>query len=320
VATKFQPGKWARSNIDVRKAMVQAARESTQRLGVSVIDLYQIHSANHPQSFKEQAYGLADVFENGLAHAVGVSNFSNDELDIVYSTLQKRGVQLASNQVEFSILRQWPEENGMLAKCRERNIQLIGYSPIAMGRLSGKYGAEEPPQGRRGFGNADWQTVDTLVQTLRSYGETHGNKTPAQVALNWVEAKGVLPIPGAKNKQQASENGGAMGWSISDDEVQHLQKLGMTGKTSNWQVRYYSHDICSFQQTFTHVPSLCSTVEGRLHYASKTNPHKSFDILSLITKLIYCHRLSVGTLHVTSVDSAVRASDSYESKERRAME
>ena len=103
VATKFQPGKWA--NRRVREAMVQAARESCARLGVKQIDLYQIHAPLHRDSLTEQGHGLADVVEAGLARAVGVSNFNLQEVREIHAALASRGIPLATNQVEYSILR-----------------------------------------------------------------------------------------------------------------------------------------------------------------------------------------------------------------------
>ncbi len=57
---------------------------------------------------------------------------------------------------------------------------------------------------------------------MRAIGAAHGGKTPAQVALNWVIAKGALPIPGAKNARQADENAGAIGWALTGEEVAAL--------------------------------------------------------------------------------------------------
>ncbi len=60
---------------------------------------------------------------------------------------------------------------------------------------------------------------------MKQLGEKY-DKTPAQVALNWLIAQGdVIPIPGAKNAKQAQENAGAMGWSLSDEDVKQLGLL-----------------------------------------------------------------------------------------------
>jgi diketogulonate reductase-like aldo/keto reductase len=53
-------------------------------------------------------------------------------------------------------------------------------------------------------------------------GATHGGKSPAQVALNWVICKGAVPIPGAKNARQLHENAGALGWRMTASEVASL--------------------------------------------------------------------------------------------------
>ena len=52
---------------------------------------------------------------------------------------------------------------------------------------------------------------------MQAIGSTHGDKTVAQVALNWVICKGALPIPGAKNAAQVEQNAGSAGWRLTDD-------------------------------------------------------------------------------------------------------
>ena len=59
---------------------------------------------------------------------------------------------------------------------------------------------------------------------MQAIGSTHGDKTVAQVALNWVICKGALPIPGAKNAAQAEQNAGGAGWRLTDDEVALLDE------------------------------------------------------------------------------------------------
>jgi aryl-alcohol dehydrogenase-like predicted oxidoreductase len=63
-----------------------------------------------------------------------------------------------------------------------------------------------------------------LIALLKEVGQGHGDKSPGQVALNWVMCKGALPIPGAKNAAQAVQNAGAAGWRLTADEVQALDE------------------------------------------------------------------------------------------------
>jgi aryl-alcohol dehydrogenase-like predicted oxidoreductase len=66
------------------------------------------------------------------------------------------------------------------------------------------------------------------MTTLQELGETH-DKTPAQVALNWLIAQGnVIPIPGAKNAEQAKQNAGALGWLLTPEEVDRLGAIPIT--------------------------------------------------------------------------------------------
>jgi len=232
VATKFMPYKWKAQ--DVRVAMKQAVQESLQRLGVDKIDLYQIHNPGHPSGITAQAHALADVYDSGLARSVGVSNFSVKELQELLNVFQQRKVPLASNQIEFSLLRQIPLEDGMKDLLDKVGSKLLAYSPLAMGRLTGKYSAQKPPDGARGFSNLPWAQIQPVVDELMTIGKRY-EKTPAQVALNWVISVGAIPIAGAKNEAQAVENAGALGWRLTADEVTTLSRLGQKGGYSNWQ-------------------------------------------------------------------------------------
>ena len=114
------------------------------------------------------------------------------------------GVPLATNQVEYSLLRTMPEADGLLGACRELGVTLLAYSPMAMGRLTGKYGAANPPQGKRNFAAFPMTEIEPIVSELRRIGAAHGGKSPAQVALNWLICKGAVPIPGASSWLRAS--------------------------------------------------------------------------------------------------------------------
>jgi diketogulonate reductase-like aldo/keto reductase len=72
--------------------------------------------------------------------------------------------------------------------------------------------------------------VDTVVAELRRIGEAHGGRTPSQVALAWLVAKGAVPIPGAKNRDQAEQNAGAVGWRMLDEELARLDAAALYGK------------------------------------------------------------------------------------------
>jgi aryl-alcohol dehydrogenase-like predicted oxidoreductase len=227
IATKFMPSPW---KLAVTPALVSAARASLARLGIETIDLYQIHGPISLRSHDALADALAAAHAEGLIRAVGVSNYSAKETRAIDAALRKRGLRLASNQIEFSLLRTMPEKVGLLEACRELDVVPLAYSPIGQGRLTGKYTAANPPPKTRTFSNYPMESVDLTVDVLRRIGAARGGRTPSQVALAWIIAKGAVPIPGAKNRRQAEENAGALGWRMDDAEVAALDAAAFYGK------------------------------------------------------------------------------------------
>jgi len=217
VATKFFPYPWRLSGA----ALIPALKRSLKRLGLPRVDLYQIHWPIPPVPIDTWMREMSDAVDQGLTRAAGVSNYSLGQTKRAHAALASRGIPLASNQVKFSLLNRSAERTGLLQFCRERQITLIAYSPIAQGLLSGKYKSDNPPAGVRRFRYSKRLLAEIvpLLTLMRSIGEDHGGKTPVQVALNWVLCKGAVPIPGAKNARQAQENIGAVGWRLTDAEV-----------------------------------------------------------------------------------------------------
>jgi aryl-alcohol dehydrogenase-like predicted oxidoreductase len=222
VATKFMPYPWR-----LRKgALLSKLRASLARLGLERVDLYQIHWPFRPVPIEVWANALADAVEAGLTRAVGVSNYNSAQMLRAHSALSKRGVPLASNQVEFHLLNRRVEREGLLELCRELGVTLIAYSPLAKGMLTGKYTPQTRPPGLRSyiFRPARLGKIQSLIQLLREIGQAHDGKSPAQVALNWVMSKGAVPIPGAKRAKQAQENAAALGWRLAEAEIAALDE------------------------------------------------------------------------------------------------
>jgi aryl-alcohol dehydrogenase-like predicted oxidoreductase len=237
VASKFMPSPW---KLEVRGSLMKSLRASLARLGLPAVDLYQLHGPISLRSHAVLAEALAAAHQEGLVKAVGVSNYSAKETRSMADALRGHGMQLATNQIEFSLLRRSPETTGLLGTCAELGVLPLAYSPIGQGRLTGKYSASNPPPGKRNFSNHPMEVVDGVVAELRRIGEKYGGKLPSQVALNWVMAKGAVPIPGAKNRGQAEENAGALGWSIDEDDLARLDRVALPGIRS-LQGRFWQH-------------------------------------------------------------------------------
>jgi aryl-alcohol dehydrogenase-like predicted oxidoreductase len=225
IATKFFPLPWRLAGSQLLKAL----RKSLARLGAAEVDLYQMHWPFGPRSVAAWMEPLADAISQGLVREVGVSNYSAAQMRTAAERLSVRGVHLASNQVEYSLLRRDVEFNGVADACREMNVKLIAYSPLAMGMLSGKYTPASPPPGLRGlrYRRPLLARLEPLLALLDQIGRAHGDRTRNQVALNWLICKGALPIPGAKNAAHAAENAGAAGWRLSPSEVAALDETSL---------------------------------------------------------------------------------------------
>lgn len=223
IASKCFPYPWRVA----RKSLLRALRGSLRRLDVAHIDLYQMHWPTPMVAPERWMDAMADAAEAGLINQVGVSNYGRRELEAAQRALERRGLKLASNQINFSLLQRGPEFSGLLDLCQDLGVTVIAYSPLGQGLLTGKYNPENPPSGIRGlrYRRQQLQHAGQIVMAMRKIGEKHGGRTPAQVALNWCIAKGTIPIPGAKNARQATENAGALGWSLSAEEVAELDEI-----------------------------------------------------------------------------------------------
>ncbi|GAX15402.1 hypothetical protein FisN_8Lh302 [Fistulifera solaris] len=231
IATKFAPLPWRTQP----QSVVQACQASVKRLGNRPIDLYQIH---FPGAWSNAEYwdGLAMAYEQGLVKAVGVSNYGVDALRACHAALAQRGIPLATNQIQMSLLYRHPLENGLAQACQDLGVQILSYSPLALGMLTGKYTMERPPQGPRKLIFDKLKSTpdyDNLLRTMQEIADGHAAATPAQVALNWARAKGTIPIPGARTLQQVQSNYGALQWSLSGEEVKSLDLVAAKVQTFN---------------------------------------------------------------------------------------
>lgn len=219
IATKYFPWPWRFA----KSALPRALKGSLARLDVESVDLYQIHWPSPIVSIDKQMDGFVECVKSGLTRTVGVSNFNHARMLEAYSALARKDIPLAANQLHFSLLDRVWEKNGVLARCKELGIRFIAYSPLEKGLLTGKYSAENPPPGRRAGRYANIiHKIQPLLKLMTEIGQDHGGKSNAQVALNWTICKGTLPIPGAKNVEQAQQNAGALGWRLTDEEVDKL--------------------------------------------------------------------------------------------------
>lgn len=208
---------------------VSACRASLKRLGADKVALGQLHwsTANYaPLQERLMWDGLVAIYEAGLVDAIGLSNYGPKQLQAIHKYLSKRGVPLASVQVQYSLLSRGPAQEDVKAACDDLGLALIAYSPLALGLLTGKYSLDDPkslPGGPRGLlFKQILPGLDPLLGTLEEVAAGR-RKTMSQVAINWAMCKGAVPIPGAKDLTQAKDNLGALGWRLNAGEMAALE-------------------------------------------------------------------------------------------------
>ena len=222
IATKFPAG--MRSRADDLPGTLEA---SLARLGRTSVDLYMHHYPSRWVSIPRLMGLMADAVEAGKVRAVGVSNYTAKQLRLAHASLAERGIPLASIENGYSLLDRRVETNGVLDACRELDIALIAYQPLASGALTGRYADGTRPTGLRRFmvrhfRGSNREAVAPIIALLSEIGARH-DRTPAQVALRWlIQQDGVVPIPGAKTGRQAAANAEALSFELTADEIDVL--------------------------------------------------------------------------------------------------
>jgi diketogulonate reductase-like aldo/keto reductase len=174
--------------------VIKAAEKSLERLKTDWLDLYLIHHPNPQVPLKETITAMEKLVERNSVRFIGVSNFDINQMEEARSYLSKNDIVV--NQVDYSLLARSIERD-VLPYCVRHQITVMAYRPLAGGELS-----------RNKF--------------LQEIGKRY-EKTAAQVALNWLIAKGnVIVIPKSANIKHLEENAGATGWRLSQDDIEHI--------------------------------------------------------------------------------------------------
>ncbi|MDR7582076.1 MAG: aldo/keto reductase [Armatimonadota bacterium] len=220
VATKCFPFPWRTGRWGLRLALARSLR----RLGMAAVDVYMMHWPFGPVAIETWMDAMADAVKAGLVRAVGVSNYSLDQVRRAQAALARRGLQLACVQVKLNLLERDVLRTGLLQTCLREGIAVLAYSPLAMGVLTGTYSAHRPPPGWRGRRYAPLlRRAQPVLDLVREIATSRG-ASMAQVALAWVIAKGAVAIAGAKTGRQAADNAAVLRWTLRPEEVRALDE------------------------------------------------------------------------------------------------
>ncbi|MFN2205853.1 MAG: aldo/keto reductase [Candidatus Promineifilaceae bacterium] len=225
IATKWMP--FGRTAASIGKTI----DKRQENLAPFHIDLHQVHNPSSFSQPEDEMDAMADLVLAGQIRAVGVSNFSAGQMLRAHSRIQAHGLPLASNQVKYNLLDRQIEGNGILEAARALGITIIAYSPLEWGVLTGKFHdnpglVKRLPLVRRVSIGRMLEKSEPVIMLLKEIAAAHGVK-PSQVALNWLvnfSGQTVVAIPGASKPHHAREAAGAMGFTLSDEELARLDE------------------------------------------------------------------------------------------------
>ena len=210
----------------------KSIERSIRNLG-RTIDLYQVHWV---PSFYTNLRKLFRTIENsvkaGKIQHIGVSNFPLRYLEMAQNFMERE--EIVSDQVQYSIVHREAEIE-LLQYCRRNRIELIAWSPLARGELTGRYFNSRMPFTLSRSLNK-FTSGRTLSQPLKGYLKEQsvslGVPIPA-LAIRYIISKGILPIPGAKNPLQARQNSEAMDAHIPEETFSGIDSLSMQYATGS---------------------------------------------------------------------------------------
>ncbi|TYP94756.1 putative oxidoreductase [Fodinibius salinus] len=209
-----------------RERILKEVDDSLRRLQTDYIDIYQVHWPDLDTDFSETAETLQELLDSGKIRAIGVSNFSPEQMDEFQQTAPIHVCQPPYNLFERGI------EKDVIPYCKENGITLLTYGALCRGLLSGKMSKD------RTFNKGDMrrdadpkfqgETFDKhleAVEKLKEYADKNFDKKVIHLAVRWILDKGIdSAIWGARKPEQVTFDN-AFGWKFSHKQVKGVEEI-----------------------------------------------------------------------------------------------
>ncbi len=217
--------------------LLRACEASLRRLNTDYIDIYTLHGFDAQTPLEETLRTLDTLVQSGKVRYLACSNFSGWHLMKSLALADRYGwTRYAAHQAYYSLVgREYEWE--LMPLALDQNIGTIVWSPLAAGRLSGKYRRNQPlPDGRLKQGGGEGperpELLYNIVEAMDEISAETG-KTVTQIALNWVLRRPSISnvIIGARNEAQLQENLGAIGWAMTPEQMAKLDAASTMPKT-----------------------------------------------------------------------------------------
>lgn len=216
----------------LRRSQVRPAiLGSLQRLGRRSVDLYLVHAPDPHVPVGETMGAMEEIWADGKARAIGVSNFSVGDLEAARSALSK--TEIVVNQVRYNLFVR-DEAEPVREYCRQHGIVLEAYTPLARGLLTGRYldGTAAPAEVRRlahrTYEDDQFRAIRQQARALRDLAAKEGVSMTA-LALHWLKRQGAAPVFGASRPSQVDDVLAAWAEAPAADALERADELTRAG-------------------------------------------------------------------------------------------
>jgi len=216
--------------------------DSLRRLGMETIDLYYLHRVDRTVPIEETVGAMAELVAAGKVRYLGLSEASAATIRRAHATHP-----ITALQSEWSLFNREPEET-VLPTLRELGIGFVPFSPLGRGFLTGAITTPDdfgPDDFRRTNPRFQGENFTRNLELVDRVTQMAAGKecTPGQLALAWLTARGtdVVPIPGTKRRRYLDENVGALGVTLSGDDLARIDELLPVGSAAGPRYPDMSH-------------------------------------------------------------------------------
>jgi len=220
LATKFGMADDGNGSRDYVRRAIAA---SLERLRTDHVDVYYYHRPDGVTPIAETVRAMVELVEEGTVRAIGVSNFTAEQLDEAVEA-----GPIAALQNRYSLLERGAEQD-VLSRCRELGVSFVPYFPLASGLLTGKYRrGEAPPPGSRLERRRDALSDEAFdrIELLQEFAEARG-RSLLELAIAGLGSQPAIAsvIAGATSPEQVRANAAAAEWELSGDELEELLRI-----------------------------------------------------------------------------------------------
>jgi aryl-alcohol dehydrogenase-like predicted oxidoreductase len=209
-----------------RERIAQEIQDSLRRLRTDTIDIYQVHWPDPLVPIEETAEAMNTLFERGTIRAIGVSNFSVEQMERFRKVAPLHVLQSPYNLFEREI------DAEILPYCREQGIAVLGYGALCRGLLSGRMRADTEFDGddlRRNdpkFQSPRFRQYLAAVERLDQLAKNRFGKRVIHLAVRWMLDQGTtVALWGARNPQQLRAVDEVSGWSIDSAAKAEIDRI-----------------------------------------------------------------------------------------------